>query len=528
MASIGGYAFGGCTSLTNIIIPDSVTSISSGAFNNCTSLKSITLPFVGATKDGTSNTHYGYIFGAQFYSYNEDYVPSSLKKVVITGGTGIDDYAFYNCTSLSCIIIPSRVTSIGDYAFEDCISLSSITIPSGLISIGYKAFFGCQKLVEVYNLSNLNIWTGSDAYGYAGYYAKQIYTDTTIPSKQKVTADGFVFYADEYEQFLLGYVGTNTTVALPDNYNGKAYEIYKYAFYENKVITKVVIPDSVTSIGNYAFYGCSELKSVTFGEHSQLTSIGSGAFYGCSTLERITIPGGVTSIADSAFSGCTSLTNITIPNSVISIGNSAFSGCNKIVKVVEGVSYVGNWAIACESSVTKVELKTTTKGIADSAFSGCTSLTSITIPDSVTSIGRYAFDDCTAQIIWDGTPTITTIEEYAFSGYSGTAITIPSSVTSIGKYAFYNCRSLTSIVIPSSITSIENYTFYNCDSLESIYYTGTEEEWSSIIFNSGNDPLTSATVYYLSNQLTDEQKADGNNYWHYVDGVPTIWTKETT
>lgn len=117
----------------------------------------------------------------------------------------------------------------------------------------------------------------------------------------------------------------------------------------------------------------------------------------------------------------------------------------------------------------------------------------------------------------------------AFDGCSSlTSIEIPADVTSISDATFRDCTSLTSVIISNSVKRTEYNAFYNCGALERVYYTGTAEEWSSIIFNSGNDPLTSATVYYLSNQLTDEQKADGNNYWHYVDGVPTVWTKETT
>ena len=155
VTSIGKYAFEGCTSLTSITIPDSVTSIGRWAFHRCSSLTSITLPFVGATKDGTSNTHFGYIFGAYTILYNDDYVPSSLKTVIITGVTSIGNDAFYNCSSLTSIEIPDSVTSIGDYAFRNCSRLKTVYYTGtesewSKIDIGYDNYYLTNATI-VYN-----------------------------------------------------------------------------------------------------------------------------------------------------------------------------------------------------------------------------------------------------------------------------------------------------------------------------------------------------------------------------------------
>ena len=158
-------------------------------------------------------------------------------------------------------------------------------------------------------------------------------------------------------------------------------------------LTSVTIPNSVTSIGDHAFRGCSGLTSVTI--PNSVTSIGSGAFYGCSGLTSVTIPNSVTSIGGGAFQRCSGLTSVTIPNSVTSIGDYAFQGC---------------------SGLTSVTIPNSVTSIGDYAFQGCSGLTSVTIPNSVTSVGNYAFKGCSSL----------------------TSVTIPNSVTSIGRDAFYN------------------------------------------------------------------------------------------
>ena len=174
------------------------------------------------------------------------------------------------------IQIPAGVTSIGERAFSSCTNLANVTIGDSVATIGERAFYNCYRLIEVYNLSDLPITAGSSDYGYVGYYAENVYTDTDTPSKQSVTEDGYVFYIDGDIRYLLGYVGTESEITLPADCDGGAYAIYGYAFYGNTLLTSVTIPDSVTSIGEHAFYSCINIANITMGDG--VTSIGSYAF----------------------------------------------------------------------------------------------------------------------------------------------------------------------------------------------------------------------------------------------------------
>ena len=356
VTSIGDRAFEGCSGLTSITIPSSVTSIGMYAFYGCSNLESITLPFVGATLSSTKNTHFGYIFGASSYSDNNNYVPASLTTVVITGGTSIKSSAFYNCSGLTSITIPSSVTSISSYAFKDCSGLESITVASGN--------------AKYHSTGNCLIETASKTLVFGC-------KNSVIPSDGSVTSIG------------------------------------SYAFRGCSGLTSITIPDSVISIGSYAFDDCrgiiqtengvsyvdkwvidcdTSVTSVTL--RANTVGIGPNAFHSCRGLSSITIPNSVTSIGDSAFQDCRNLTSINIPSNVTYIGSYAFDDCRGIIQTENGVSYIDKWVIDCDASVTSVTLRANTVGIMDGAFADYNKLTSITIPEGVTYIGSHAFYDC--------------------------------------------------------------------------------------------------------------------------------------
>ena len=418
--TVAPSAFSNFKKLTSVTLPNSVTEIGFGAFSGCENLKNLTVPFVGNTQNGATNTHFGYIFGANFYLENKAYVPADLENVTVLkgnlSGKRIMQYSFYNCDGLTRVTLPDGIVSIEDYAFYGCKALASVNIPETVTEIGEYAFYECEALTIV------NIPDGVTAIG-----------DST--------------------------------------------------FYACRTLENVEIPHLVTSIGKNAFFGCRAFTSVTIG--ANVASVGENAFYGCFALKEATLLDGVISIDDYAFARCFALTDLTIPESVTSVGDNAFAYCSALTNVTLPAVALDILSVAKEN-LTTVTL-TSGETIENFSFFNFKNLTSVTLPESLITIGLDAFSDC---------------EKLA-------DITIPEKVTTIGYSAFGGCKSLTSVTIPASVTSIGYFAFDDCDKLTAINVADGNTKYSSIDGNLYSKDGTNLIRYAPANTARSFTLQDG-------------------
>ena len=507
VTSIGNQAFAFCDKLTSVTISNSVTSIEYGAFLGCKKLSEITIP------NSVTSIGEGAFMGCK--ELIRIYIPNSVTSI---GNNAFADTKLAslivdvnnpkydsrdNCDAIietatnklirGCryTVIPNSVTSIGDGAFKDILSNGgtfSCIIPNSVTSIGNNAFFGCSILTSI-TIGNSVTSIGDQAfYGCSALTSVTIKSNSIVSTNRNSSNSLKNIFGDQVTKYVIG----EGVTSIGDN-----------AFNNCSSMTSMTIPNSVTSIGDMAFNGCSGLTSVSIPDG--VTSIGNDAFRNCSGLTSIEIPNSVTTIGDYTFRDCSGLTSVTIPNSVTSIGDDAFSGCSSLVFVV----------VKWETPI----------NITSEVFTNCTNAT-LFVPQGCIDAYKTAdywkdfkeikeasfivFADENVKAIcvanWDkdkngelhteeaaavtdlgtvfkGNTTITSFDELkyftsltsisqeAFNGCSHlTSITIPNSVTSIGSHVFYDCKGLTSITIPNSVTSIGDCAFSNCFGLTSFRF----------------------------------------------------------
>lgn len=509
LTTIGESAFEGCSGLTFVNIPNSVTTIGREAFKECSNLSKVEINNDAlVSKAYNATPRINDIFGSQV----KEFVLGEEVK-------NIGEFAFAECPNLTTVHLSNGITSIGSSAFYWCSNLAEINIPSSVTNIDQSSFNMCYGLTKVEINNNALVSKDYDSWtSLSKYFGPQV---EEYVLGDEVTGIGNYTFAGSSIQSI--------------NIPATVTRIGDSAFASCSKLTSVNIPKDVTSIGDNAYQNCTALTTIQIEPGNRVydsredcnaiiktadnallsgcqttvipnsvTAIGDQAFYNCVGLTSLIIPNSVTSIGDSAFYSCTDLTSISIPNSLTSIGHSTFCGCRGLtsVNIPNSVKTIGEYAFASCKGLAAISIPNGVTTISDYAFFGCYGLSSVTIPNSVTSIGSRVFNNCsalTAIQVEDGNTVydsrnncnaiiettsntllfgcqnttipndVVTIGECAFWGCSPlTAITIPNSVTTIGRCAFTNCSGLTSISLPNSVTSIEYCAFSDCWNLETV------------------------------------------------------------
>lgn len=500
LTSIGSRAFQNCLSLTSMVIPNTVTSLGERAFGGCRALESVTL------SDNMTSV------GTELF-----YDCVKLENLIIGKKvTSIGASAFAGCAELKAVTLPDCVTDIGDYAFSRS-GIESITLPFGITRINKFTFNSCQ------NLSVVRIPDSLTSIGERAFVGTAIWennkTDIVYADRWVVGCKNQGLSNAELEEGTVGICEFAFSdfedlvrAKIPDSVMNVGYGAFaKTGIWKNSVtdiiyvdnkwavgckndrpsltdyLLEVNLPSSVVGIGDYAFYGRSYAYEDTV---SNLTY-----YFG---LQKVTLPVGLKSIGAYAFYGCFTLEGIMFPVGLKSIGAYAFYGCSRTIgydynteeyiylglpelTIPNSVTNIGAYAFARNSRFKQITIPSSITSISDGVFFRNTSASSITIPSSVTSIGNRAFYAC----------------------YSATSITIPNSVTNIGNGAFLACTGLTSIIIPGGVTSIGDETFANCTNLANITIPNSVTSIGNRAFE-GCSSLTSITIPDSVTSIGDE------------------------
>ena len=445
----------------------------------------------------------------------------TIPNSVVTIGSS----AFGSCKALTTLTIPNSVVTIGSGAFSNCIKLETVTFGNGVEKVYSSAFHNCTELKAVH-ISDLTAWCniqfswdGSNPLKYAKnlYVNGELITDLVIPSD--VT------------------------------------EIREYAFFGSG-IKSVMIPGSVKSIGLAAFSECPSLTDVTIGEG--VTTIGEQAFRLCPSLTNVTLPDSLIEIEKEAFWRCGELTNLTVGKGLKTVGKDAFRDCKKLDRlnisdvaawcdidfydhysnplfysqkmylngslvkdlvIPNGVTVVRQYAFDNNRSVTSLTIPDSVTTIGAQAFSACIYLEKVTIGSGVTTVGESAFGDCTALknvyisdlAAWcriefgsDLANPLFRADDFYVKGSAVKKLVIPDGVAKIGRYAFVCCRQLTSVELPDSLKHIDSNAFMWCESIANVYFNGSKEQWDSVTIGFDNDPLTNAKLHIRGARKTGD------------------------
>ena len=463
VTAIGNNAFESLN-VSSVFIPATVTSIGPFAFRFCKFLATVTF----AEDSQLKSIGLGAFYGTEqaYPRFKEIKIPDSvetignaafrycqnLERIALPSALQtLSNVTFYGCTALSEVTFPASLETIQVGAFGYCRNLSEVELPASLKTIQSYVFGGCSDLKTVSYDGSLEQWNhitaNNDVLGYScpslvtdDYTAQFILVENDLPDHFPKTVT------------ITKYTGTESTVILPSTIsNWPVTKIGEDALKDNTTITSVTIPASVTEIGSNAFAGCTNLTSVKYG----------------GDWSKLTIQSGNPAVQDAANAPLFDFA-FTPDNTAVIVRYKGTAADVTIPSRYKGkpVTMIDNAAFY-NSVVTSVTIPDSVTSIRDSAFVFCSQLTNISIPNSVTAIGSFAFDGCTKL----------------------ESITLPSSLSTIQSYAFYNCGNLKTIRIPVSVTFIENFAFDGCPSSMTVTYSGSKTQWDAISKGSNNDVL---------------------------------------
>lgn len=601
LQSIQENAFKGCTGLEEITIPSNVLTIGEGAFEGCSSLERFNGTLASADRRYLVKDNHVLTFA-----------PAGLTETTIPDGvTTINAGVFANNTTIKTVNLSAELTTVEPRAFKGCTALPIIRFRTQIASIGDEAFKGCSALRSVYSDAVTPPSVGNDAFAnchaslaahvtsgnLAAYEASPAWSALNVSSAQPwneiwyTTSDGNVCntqmspvsntYIDgkgillfdqdatEIRQHGFSQNPTLTSIQLPDS----IISIGASAFSNCPSLSSVTLPNSLTNIGNYAFNSCRALLSISF--PASLVTMGGQAFQGCSSLTTVVLPDDLTTIPSYAFQGCTALSSVTLPNNLETIGVDAFEKCTALNAVYAtqdillGTTFSNNYSNPLRYAhnlytkeddpqlVTSVIIPDGETSIPAWAFQGCTSITTISIPPSLVSVGEDAFQACGANVVsitditaWcnidfatmQSNPlsysnpghlllsgneitslvipnAVTELKPYSFCYSSIETAVIPSNVHSIGDAAFRGSK-LTSLVLPNSIQTVPSHMCYECDNLEHVSLSEGLLSIGARAFD-GCPELTTIT---LPSTLT----YIGGNAFHSAGKLQTMYVKALT
>ena len=462
---IAGYLYEGQTQLESVVIPDTITDLGLAAFKDCINLKSVTIcgdiPYASPAFDNTGSLSGGYTvtFGSGvttipdslFRTTNpkEDEIYAFVKKVILSDTVKTIEYqAFENCFALTDIVWSSNLETIGENAFDECTGLTELKLPEKVKTISAEAFVSCSSLKTVVLPASLKTLR-------SGAFENCIsLTDVTIKGDIPDCSPAF----GNTGSLSGGYTVTfeNGVTGIPEyifeSINPKEDEIYAF-------VRKVVMADTVKTVGFDAFYKCYGLKDIVWS--NALESIKSGAFQNCTALTEVKLPESLRFLEYSAFEGCSSVETIVLPSSIKKVGPNVFLGCISL----KNLTVTGDIAEYSDSF-----------WHTGSVPNGYTA----TFAEGVTTIPEKFFYTNASEVS----------EEYAIL----TKVNLPDSLTKIDSYAFAYCHSLTSISIPRYVKEIGAGAFHMCTHLGKVYYAGSPNEWAAIHIGSDNEPLLNAEL----------------------------------